>query len=72
MSVHSWRKVVLTIIFLILSIFYGVLFYQHASFNSEMMFNVAHIKSLTNIFTSPINLIIGIILAVRSTYLVLG
>lgn len=55
MSVHSWRKVVLTIIFVILSIFYGVLFYQHASFNSEMMFNVAHIKSLTNIFTSPIN-----------------
>lgn len=55
MSVHSWKKVILGSIFLILSIFYSVLFFQHATFSDQMLFNIAHLKSLTNIFVSPIN-----------------
>lgn len=55
MSSHSWKRVILGIIFLFLSIFYAVLFYQRANFGETMIFNVAHLKSLGNIFTSPIN-----------------
>jgi len=55
MSNRSWKKVILGSIFLVLSIFYTVIFFQHAAFGNEMIFNIAHIKSLTNIFVSPIN-----------------
>jgi len=55
MSSRSWKKIILSSIFLILSLFYTVMFFQHAAFGNEMMFNIAHIKSLGNVFTSPIN-----------------
>jgi len=55
MSSRSWKKVILGSIFLILSIFYTILFFQHASSGDALAFNIAHIKSLENIFTSPIN-----------------
>lgn len=55
MSNHSWKRIILGIIFLFLSIFYAVLFYQRANFGETMIFNIAHLKSLGNIFTSPIN-----------------
>lgn len=55
MSNRSWKKVILGLVFLALSIFYTVLFFRNANFGQMMTFNIAHIKSLTNIFTSPIN-----------------
>lgn len=55
MSSRSWRRIIVGIIFLILTIFYTLLFLKHASVTNELIFNIAHIKSLSNIFTSPIN-----------------
>lgn len=55
MSSHSWRRIIVGIIFLILTIFYTLLFLKHASVTNELIFNIAHIKSLSNIFISPIN-----------------
>lgn len=55
MSNRSWKKIILGSIFLILSIFYTVMFFQKAEFGDTMIFNIAHLKSLSNIFTSPIN-----------------
>ncbi|WP_334351864.1 hypothetical protein [Companilactobacillus sp. HBUAS56257] len=54
MSNHAQKKVVLGIIFLILSLFYTVLFFNFAA-PKDIIFNIAHIKSLTNILSSPIN-----------------
>lgn len=55
MSSRSWRRIIVGIIFLILTIFYTFLFLKHASVTNELIFNIAHIKSLSNIFISPIN-----------------
>lgn len=55
MSSHSWKRVILGIVFLGLSFFYSVIFFQNANFNQTMIFNIAHLKSLGNVFTSPIN-----------------
>lgn len=55
MSNRSWKRVILGSIFLILSIFYTVLFFQHSNFDQMMIFNIAHLKSLGNVLTSPIN-----------------
>lgn len=55
MSSSSWKKIILNLIFLILSIFYSVIFYQHAELVDATNFNIEHIKSLTNVFVSPIN-----------------
>ncbi|MCV3762781.1 hypothetical protein OF389_07655 [Companilactobacillus farciminis] len=55
MSNRSWKKIILGLTFLILSIFYTVLFFNKANFDETMIFNVAHLKSLSNVFVSPIN-----------------
>lgn len=55
MSNRSWKKIILSVIFLILSIFYTVIFYRQANFGNTMIFNIAHLKSLDNVLTSPIN-----------------
>lgn len=55
MSNRSWKKIILGLIFLVLSIFYTVLFFNKASFGETMTFNIAHLKSLSNVFVSPIN-----------------
>lgn len=55
MSNLSWKRNILGIIFLLLSILYTVLFFQKANFSDTMVFNIAHLKSLSNVFTSPIN-----------------
>ena len=55
MSNHLGKRVILGSIFLVLSIFYTVIFFRQANFGSTMIFNIAHLKSLSNIFTSPIN-----------------
>lgn len=55
MSSRSWKKVILGIIFLALSLFYTILFFQRANFNDMTIFNIVHLKSLANIFSSPIN-----------------
>ncbi|ALB29145.1 hypothetical protein [Companilactobacillus heilongjiangensis] len=55
MSNRSWKRIILGFIFLAFSIFYTVIFYRQASFGDTMIFNIAHLKSLGNIFTSPIN-----------------
>jgi len=54
-SNRSWKRIILGFIFLAFSIFYTVIFYRQASFGDTMIFNIAHLKSLGNIFTSPIN-----------------
>lgn len=55
MSNNSWRKVIIGITFLILTLFYTAIFMNNASMTNELFFNIAHIKSLSNIFVSPIN-----------------
>ncbi|HIY92780.1 hypothetical protein [Companilactobacillus sp. HBUAS56275] len=55
MSSRSWRRVIIGVIFLILTIFYTSLFLNHAAVTNELIFNIAHIKSLSSIFVSPIN-----------------
>lgn len=55
MSNHVGKKVILGSIFLVLSIFYTVIFFRQADFGQTMIFNIAHLKSLSNVFTSPIN-----------------
>ncbi|QCX24463.1 hypothetical protein FG051_04820 [Companilactobacillus futsaii] len=40
---------------MILSVFYTILFFKKANFGETMVFNVAHLKSLSNVFVSPIN-----------------
>ncbi|MFC6175821.1 hypothetical protein ACFQAV_03175 [Companilactobacillus huachuanensis] len=55
MSNRSWKRIILGFIFLIFSIFYTVIFYRQANFGDTMIFNIAHLKSLENIFISPIN-----------------
>lgn len=55
MSNRSWKGTILGSIFLLLSVFYTVMFFQKAEFGDTMIFNIAHLQSLTNIFTSPIN-----------------
>ena len=54
MSNHAQKKVVLGIIFLLLSLFYTALFINFAA-PKNLTFNIAHILSLKNIFSSPIN-----------------
>ncbi|PMD73425.1 hypothetical protein CBP76_01215 [Companilactobacillus nuruki] len=55
MSNHSWKKIILGFIFLLLSILYAVVFFQKVNFTQTTIFNIAHIKSLSNVFVSPIN-----------------
>lgn len=55
MSNRSWKRIILGFIFLAFSIFYTAIFYRQANFSQTMIFNIAHLKSLGNVFTSPIN-----------------
>ncbi|AKP03665.1 hypothetical protein ABB45_08605 [Companilactobacillus farciminis] len=55
MASRSWKKIILGLIFLILSILYTILFFNKASFGETMTFNIAHLKSLSNVLVSPIN-----------------
>jgi hypothetical protein len=55
MSSRSWKKIILGLLFLILSILYTILFFNKANFGETMVFNIAHLKSLSNVFVSPIN-----------------
>ncbi len=55
MSNRSWKRIILGVIFLLLSIFYTAIFYRQANFGNTMVFNIANLKGLDNILTSPIN-----------------
>ena len=51
----SGKNIILGLLFLGLSIFYSIIFLQHIDFSQTTIFNLVHLKSLGNVFTSPIN-----------------
>ncbi|WP_334328464.1 hypothetical protein [Companilactobacillus sp. HBUAS59699] len=55
MSSLTWKRIILSSTFIVLSVLYTFLLVAHGSVNWNLMFDLERIKSLGNIFISPTN-----------------